>query len=301
MATATRSATKARSADDPAAMARDRGRREGRRPRLPAALAYAVLVIFAVIEMYPIFLMLANSLRSDLDILSNPLGLPTRPQWGNYAEIWERSNFPAYFMNSIYVTGVGLLVLLLISSMAAYYLARFDFGWNKPLLMVFLLGLTLPLKLAVVPLFMLMQSLDLLDTRNGLLLVLVAERLSFAIFVLYGFFITLPREVEEAAMVDGANAWQVYWRVAMPMMRPALATVAIVSIVSMWNEFFFPLVFIRSDELRTIPLGMLTIVGEFSTEWALLFAGLTLSSVPMIIAFVILARQFMEGLTEGIR
>jgi raffinose/stachyose/melibiose transport system permease protein len=132
-------------------------------------------------------------------------------------------------------------------------------------------------------------------------LVLAAERLAFAIFVLYGFFLTLPRQVEEAAMVDGANVWQVYRRIALPMMRPALATVAIVSIVSMWNEFFFPLVFIRSDELRTIPLGMLTIVGEFQTEWALLFAGLTLSSIPMIIAFVVLARQFMDGLTEGIK
>ncbi|WP_216843317.1 carbohydrate ABC transporter permease [Phytoactinopolyspora alkaliphila] len=271
------------------------------RRRMPAMLSYAVLVLFAIIEMYPIFLMVANSLRDDLDILSNPLGLPTQPQFGNYAEIWERSNFPAYFGNSVYVTGVGVVVLLLISSMAAFYLARFSFRWNKALLMVFMLGLTLPLKLAVVPLFMLMQSLDLLDTRNGLILVLIAERLSFAIFVLYGFFVTLPRDIEEAALVDGANVWQVYWRVAMPVMRPALATVAIVSIVGMWNEFFFPLVFIRSDELRTIPLGMLTIVGEFSTEWALLFAGLTLSSVPMIIAFVVLARQFMEGLTEGIR
>jgi hypothetical protein len=113
-----------------------------RRRRFPALISYGVLVLFAIIEMYPIFLMLANSLRSDLDILSNPLGLPTQPQFGNYVEIWERSNFPSYFMNSVYVTGVGLLVLLLISSMAAYYLARFNFRWNKPLLMVFLLGLT---------------------------------------------------------------------------------------------------------------------------------------------------------------
>jgi raffinose/stachyose/melibiose transport system permease protein len=204
-------------------------------------------------------------------------------------------------VNSVYVTGTAVLLLLFVASMAAYYLARFQFRWSKVLLMLFMLGLTLPLKLAVVPLFTMMQSLNLLDSRNGLVLVLAAERLAFAIFVLYGFFLTLPRQVEEAAMVDGANVWQVYRRIALPMMRPALATVAIVSIVSMWNEFFFPLVFIRSDELRTIPLGMLTIVGEFQTEWALLFAGLTLSSIPMIIAFVVLARQFMDGLTEGIK
>jgi raffinose/stachyose/melibiose transport system permease protein len=269
--------------------------------RLPAVASYLALVLLALVELYPIFLMLTNSLRSDLDIVSSPLGLPTDPQFGNYAEIWERSNFPAYFVNSVYVTGTAVLLLLFVASMAAYYLARFQFRWSKVLLMLFMLGLTLPLKLAVVPLFTMMQSLNLLDSRNGLVLVLAAERLAFAIFVLYGFFLTLPRQVEEAAMVDGANVWQVYRRIALPMMRPALATVAIVSIVSMWNEFFFPLVFIRSDELRTIPLGMLTIVGEFQTEWALLFAGLTLSSIPMIIAFVVLARQFMDGLTEGIK
>lgn len=272
-----------------------------RRPMLPGVASYAVLVAFAVVELYPVFLMIGNSLRNDVDILSNPFGLPLDPKFENYAEIWERSNFPAYLFNTVYATGVSVTLLLLISSMAAFYLARFQFRWNKLLLMVFLLGITLPLRLAVVPLFMLMTSLDLVDTRNGLVLIFIADRLSFAIFVLYGFFVTLPRDVEEAAVVDGANAWQVYWRVAMPLMRPALATVAIVTTVSTWNEFFFPLVFIRSDNLRTIPLGMLQIVGEFRTEWALLFAGLTLSCVPMIIAFVVLARQFMEGMTEGIR
>ena len=283
----------------PHAQEERRGRRFTR--TLPPALGYVVLLAFALAELYPLFLMLSNSLRPDLDILSNPLGLPLEPEFTNYIDIWERSNFPAYFWNSLYVTGVSVILLLLISSMAAFYLARLDFRWNKPLLIMFLLGLMLPLKLAVLPLFMLMQSLDLLDTRMALILVHIAERLSFAVFVLYGFFTTLPRDVEEAGLVDGANWWQVYRRIALPLMRPALATVAIVSIVSVWNEFFFPLVFIRSDELRTIPLGMLTIVGEFQTEWGLLFAGLTLASVPMIIAFLVLARQFMEGLTEGIK
>jgi len=275
--------------------------RERRRVRVTRLFGYAALIAFTLVQLAPAALMLLNSLKSDLDVLSNPIGLPAEWLFSNYAEIWQRANFGRYLLNSVVVTGSSVIVLILIASMMAFYLARFDFVWNRALLLVFLLGLMVPLRLAVIPIFSLMRDLHLLDSLAGLVLIQVAERLAFAVFVLYGFALSVPREIEEAALVDGAGWRNVFLQMFLPLMRPALGTVAIVTAVSIWNEFFFPLVLIRSEEMRTLPLGLATVMAEFRTEWSLLFAGLTIAVLPVIVLFVAMARQFIDGMTEGTR
>lgn len=276
-----------------------------RRRRRPAELGrlagYAFLIVFAAVQLAPVLLMIVNSVKSDLEVLNNPVGWPAEFRFANYAEIWDRANFGRYLGNSVVVTLITVATLLVIASMVAFYLARFDFRWNRALLVLFLLGLMVPLRLAVIPIFGLMKDLGLLDSLTGLILIQVAERLSFAIFVLYGFALSVPREIEEAALVDGAGWGSIFLRIFLPLMRPALGTVAIVSSVSVWNEFFFPLVLIRSEEHRTLPLGLATVMAEFRTEWALLFAGLTIAVIPVVVIFVLMARQFIDGMTEGTR
>lgn len=260
---------------------------------------YLLLAFFTFVFAYPIFLMITSSLKSNVDIFTNPLSLPSSFNLDNYFEVWEVVNFSSYIWNSVIVSAASVFIVLFVSSMAGYYLARYQFKWNSYLLLFFMIGLMLPMKLAVIPLYMIMMKLGLLDTLFSLIFIYVAGGIPFAVFLFYGFFRTVPKALEDSARLDGCNDFQIYYKIVLPLMKPAISIVGIVNLINVWNDFFYPLIFIRTDSLSTIPLGMLTLFGEYDTQWNLLFAGLTLSSLPMIIAFLFASRQFMESLTEG--
>ncbi|NOU93918.1 ABC transporter permease subunit [Paenibacillus sp. LMG 31456] len=267
--------------------------------RLQQLSKYAVMTLFSFISLYPIFLMIMSSFKTKKEITTSPLGLPHSFSFVNFIEVWNKVHFDEYFINSVFVSGVSVIIILIISSMAAFYLARYTFRWNGAVLFFFMLGLMLPMKLAISPLYMQLMKLNLLDSLIGLIIVYIAGHISFAVFLFFGFFGTLPKDLDQSARIDGCNDFQVYYKIVLPLMRPAMATVAITDLIHVWNDFFYPLVFIKSTEKGTIPLGMLNLFGEYDTEWNLLFSGLTLSSLPMIIAFLIASRQFIEGLTAG--
>jgi raffinose/stachyose/melibiose transport system permease protein len=163
----------------------------------------------------------------------------------------------------------------------------------------FLTGIMVPIRLAIVPLFVLMRDLHLLDTYWSLVLVYTASGLPSAIFILTGFFRALPRDLDNAARIDGAGELNVLLRVMLPLVRPALAIVTVYNIIPIWNDFFFPLVFIHEDRLKTLPLGLTVFFGEYATNWALLFAGLTLAAAPVIGLYILMSQQFIKGLTAG--
>ncbi|GAK14630.1 carbohydrate ABC transporter permease [Geomicrobium sp. JSM 1781026] len=263
------------------------------------AIKYAILIFFTFIFAYPIFLMISSSFKTNMEIFTSPLSLPTSFNFDNYIEVWNVVNFSDYVWNSVFVTSVSVFTVLFVSSLAGFYLSRYKFKWNIYVLFFFMVGLMLPMKLAVIPMFMIMMNLNLLDTLFSLIFVYVAGGIPFAVFIFYGFFRTIPNELEDSARLDGCNDFQVYYKIVLPLMKPAISIVGIVNLVNVWNDFFYPLIFIRTDELSTIPLGMMTLFGEYDTEWNLLFAGLTIASVPMILAFLFASRQFMEGLTSG--
>ncbi|MCS7463819.1 carbohydrate ABC transporter permease [Paenibacillus doosanensis] len=267
--------------------------------RLQQTVKYLILSLFTFLSIYPVFLMITSSFKTKQEITTHPLGLPSSFSLDNYKEVWEKVHFSEYFVNSLYITAISVILVLLVSSMAAFYVARYSFRWNGMVLFFFMLGLMLPMKLAISPLYMMMLKLGLLDTHLALMIVYVAGHISFAVFVFYGFFRTLPKDLDQSARIDGCNDFQVYYKIVLPLMRPALATVSIVDSIGIWNDFFYPLIFIKSTELGTIPLGMLTLFGEYDTDWNLLFCGLTLSSLPLIIAFLFASRQFIEGMTTG--
>jgi len=260
---------------------------------------YAILAFITFLVLYPMYIMILNSFKTRLEVAVSPLSLPKSFSLANYISVWERANFSDYFLNSVIVSGASVFLVILVSSLAGFYLSRFEFPWNPIILFFFMIGLMLPMKLAIIPLYMLMIKLHLVDTLYALVAIYVGGGIPFAVFIFYGFFRTLSKELENSARLDGCNDFQVYTRIVLPLMKPSISIVGIVNLVRVWNDFFYPLIFIRDDDYRTIPLGMLTLFGEFDTEWNLLFAGLTLSSLPLLIAFVFASKTFIDGLTTG--
>ncbi len=265
-----------------------------------SALVQLVLIAYGIIVVYPLLIMLASSLKTTGEIFANPLSLiPETVRLVNYVDAWNQANFGTYFRNSIFVCAVSVALILFFGSMAAYVLARFSFPGNRAIYLLFLAGFMIPIRLAIVPLFIMMRDLRLLDTLWSLILVYVAGGMPFTIFLMVNFFRHIPRDLEDAAVLDGAGPFQVYYQIMLPLVRPALATVGLFHFLNVWNDFFFPLIFIRSENLRTVPLGVSTFFGEYTNDWALMFAALSISIMPVIAVYLLASKQFIAGLTSG--
>ncbi|XKO55693.1 carbohydrate ABC transporter permease [Lysinibacillus fusiformis] len=260
---------------------------------------YLVLFTVATISLYPILLMVLSSFKKSVDIYKDPLGFPSSFSLDTYRTLLSKIPFTTYFMNSLFVSIVSVVLIVVVCSLASFYIARFKFSWNHALFFIFLLGMMIPIKLGIVPLFILMRDLGLINSLWSLILMNTATGIPLSMLILTGFFKTIPSELEEAARMDGAGNLRVLWYVVLPLMRPALGTVVIINFIAAWNDFFFPLIFITEKMKRTIPVGMMSLFGEHSADWGSLFAGLTLASLPMILLFFIASKQFMEGLTAG--
>ncbi len=259
----------------------------------------AILLLWAFANLFPIGIMMFSGFKSTAEIFTNPFGLPARWSFGNYVTAWNKASFAVYFRNSVLVSVVSIVLIVLVSSMGAYVLARFEFPGKRLVYLYILAGLVLPARLAIIPIFLLVRRIGLLDSLFGLCIVNTAGGLSFSIFLLTNFFKTIPVDLEDSARIDGAGSFRIYWQVNLPLLRPALATVAIFSFINVWNDFFFPLIFISTKARKTIPLGIQSFFGEFAVQWDLLFAGLNIAIVPVIVLFLLLSRQFIAGLTEG--
>ena len=264
-----------------------------------AALAQGLLLANTLLVLLPMGFMILSSFKTTREIFQRPFGWPASPSLRNYAAVWETAHFGVYFVNSVIVTVGAMLVILMAGTLAAYALGRYRFRGNDFLYLFFLSGIMVPIRLAIIPLFILMRDLRLLDTHWSLILVYAASGLSSAVFILTGFFRALPQDLDSAARIDGAGELNILIRVMLPLVRPALAIVAVYNVIPIWNDFFFPLVFIHQDRLKTLPLGMTVFFGEFAANWALLFAGLTLAAAPVIGLYILMSRQFIKGLTAG--
>ena len=262
-------------------------------------LIHAVLWLNTALMLYPILVVALSAFKSTGEIYSTPFALPQNLNLANLETIWRETSFPRYLLNSLLVTAASIALIVVFATTAAYALARYTFRGNELLYLFFLSGLMLPLKLAVIPLFIQLAAFGLIDTLLGLVVVYTAMGLPSAIFILTGFLRTLPKEFEESARIDGASEARIMWSVMLPLARPAMVIAAINNAVPIWNDFFFPLVFIQSDHLKTLPQGLTVFMGEFNTDWGVLFAGLTLAALPITLLYVVLSRQFIAGLTSG--
>ncbi|MGH3356532.1 MAG: carbohydrate ABC transporter permease [Nocardioidaceae bacterium] len=280
-----------------------RSRRGPRRPRRAgrgATVAVQLLLWgYALVAIGPLLLMLVYSVRPSSDIFSDPLGMPTGMYLGNYVEAWTEAEFGTYFLNSVLVTCAAVFLGTAVSALAAYPLGRYRFRGHGVLTAYFIAGLTLPIRLAAVPIFYLLASLGMIDSQIGLALVYAASGVPFSIFILTAFFRGLPDELEDASRIDGAGEFRIFGLVMLPLVRPALATVALFQFVQLWNDFFFPLILLRTTEKYTLPVGLTYFFGQYQTDWGAVFAGLVITTLPLVIVFLLLTRHIVAGLVAG--
>ncbi|MGV8834077.1 MAG: carbohydrate ABC transporter permease [Devosia sp.] len=262
-------------------------------------LIQIILVANTFIMLVPILIMIFSAFKSTPEIFKSPFSVPDFTNVVNFVKIWTQTNFLRYLFNSFVVTGASMALILTLGTMAAYALARYKFWGAGFILMFFIAGLTLPLKLAIIPLFMLMRDLGILNNQLSLIFVYTAMGLPSTVFIMTGFIRTLPNELEDAARMDGASEARIMWAIMLPLVRPAMVIAGIQNVVPIWNDFFFPLVFIQNDALKTLPQGLTTFMGEYTTDWGVLFAGLTLSAAPIIVIYIVLSKQFISGMTSG--
>ena len=260
---------------------------------------YLFLSLLALIFLCPLVILLLSAFKTTQELFFNPFGLPKQFSFEIFARVWNRAHFNIYFANSVMISVASLILLLVTASLAAYGLGRFKFRMNNLIFIFFLAGIMIPMRLGILPLFILMKNLSLLDKSLSLILTYAASGLPMPVFILTGFFKNIPFELSDAARVDGCSELQILNRIMLPLTRPALATVTIVNFVPWWNDFFFPLLFIKSDQLKTIPLGMTVFFGEYMTDWSMLFAGMVMASIPLLILYLLMSKQFISGLTAG--
>jgi len=262
-------------------------------------LIQVILILNTIVMLGPLVIMFFAAFKTNAEIFQSPFSIPDFTNFANIAKIWTETNFLRYLINSVIVTGSSIVLILTLGTMAAYGIARYNFRGSGFVLMFFVAGLTLPLKLAIIPLFILMRDLGILNTQLSLVIIYVAMGLPTTVFIMTGFIRTLPNELEDAARMDGASEPRIMWSIMLPLVRPALVIAGIQNVVPIWNDFFFPLIFIQKDALKTLPQGLTTFMGEYTTDWGILFAGLMLSSAPVILIYIILSRQFINGMTAG--
>jgi raffinose/stachyose/melibiose transport system permease protein len=262
-------------------------------------IVHLLMILYVALIFYPLFNMIVSSLKSTREIFQNPFGLPEKFLFSNYKTVWIDRGFGTYFKNSLFVTAIAMAFVILLGSMASYGVSRYQYRLRTWVYMLFLSGIMLPLKVAIIPLFLIVKNLGLMDTHLSIILIFIAMGLPSTVFILSGFMKTIPLDLEYAARIDGCNDWGIYRRIVMPITQSAIALVTIYNAVPIWNDFFFPLVFIQSNRLKTLPVGLSTFFGQHATNWSLLFTGLSIAILPMLLLYVFMSKYFIRGMTAG--
>ena len=270
------------------------------RARAALATRLVLLSIGAFVMIVPFAYMLATSLKANSLALEVPPDfIPNDPTTENYRDAWSSNHFGRYFLNSLGVAVATTLISVLLSSMMAYAFSRLRFPGRTLLFALLLLGLMVPTMMLIVPQFLLAKELHLLDSYAGLVVFYVGGTLALNTFLLRSFFQDIPRELEEAMVVDGAGPWKRYRQLILPLSRPALATVAIFTFLASWDEFVWALTIINDPEKRTLPIAIALFQGQYATSWGIVFAASAIAVVPVIAIFIALQRQFIGGIAAG--
>lgn len=256
------------------------------------------LLFFALLILYPLFWMVISSLKSYDEIYNKVWSLPTEWHFENYLIAWSKG-ISSYFMNSLIVTLSTILLVVLIGSMAAFTLSRYKSRWIDFSLIFIIGGLMMNPQVALIPLFELLTWMDLINTRWALILTYVAFRVPLTIILIRAFFISIPKDLEESAIIDGCSEFGIYSKIYLPLSIPIIMTSIVFTAFFAWNEFLFATVFIDSDVLKTIPSGLMNFRDALRTDWGVLLAGMVIASIPMIILLVILQKYLVRGLSEG--
>ncbi|WP_434655994.1 carbohydrate ABC transporter permease [Thermoanaerobacterium thermosaccharolyticum] len=263
-------------------------------------LLEAMLVIWAIIQLYPLFWLFLFSVKNNTEIFGgNILGFPRIWQWSNYSEALSSGNVGRYFINSSIVTILTIVISSILVSTSAYAIVRMKWKYSKLVLTIFLTGMMVPIHATLLPLFIILKDLNLLNTYASLVIPYVAFAIPMGIFILTGFLYTIPKELEESAFLDGCSIYKSFYYIILPLIRPALATIAIFTYLSTWNELMFANTFINSDAIRTLTVGIMSLSGQYQTEWGPIGAGLVIATIPTILIYVLLSEQVQKSLVVG--
>lgn len=268
------------------------------RPSAGTSLRFVVLLAGAAVMIVPFAMMVATSFKQQSYVLTPDL-VPDPATLDNYVRAWTSSGFAHYFLNSAVVSLSTVLLVLLLGSMMAYAFARFEFVGKKVVFYSMIATLMIPGMMLLIPQYFVARDLGVLDTKTGLVMFYVAGQLAFTTFLLRGFFAGVPRELDEAMLIDGANRLHIYWHLMLPLARPALATAAIFTFLGSWDEFVWAVTIIDSKDNRTLPMAIQLFQGQHGTSWGLVFAASTIAVIPVIAVFVVFQRYFVSGLAAG--
>ena len=262
-------------------------------------LKYTFLLVYLVIAVFPLIWLFYNSLKTMPEIMNSTFALPQSFNLDNYVKIWTGGRFPRYYLNSIFVSAVSVLGIVAFSTMAGYVFSRIRFRMREVLFYFFLAGMMIPVQVTLIPNFIMLRSLKQLDSYLAMILPYIAFGLPVSIYIMRTFFEEIPVELEDAARMDGCSFSGIFWRIMLPLARPAVATIVIYNFFAAWNELIFALTFINNPKYRTIPLGLMDFVGQFEVNLAFIFAALISAVLPLLLVYFFAQRQIIGGITAG--
>lgn len=265
------------------------------------ATSHVLLAVWTIIVIVPFLWVVLSSFKTTKEILASPFSLPAHWQFDNYAHAWTDAGIRQFFLNTVIVVGVALVLVMLLGAMCAYVLARFTFPGSRSIYYLMLAGLTFPIFLAIVPLFFILKNIGLINTLPGLIMVYVAFALPFTVFFLYSFFRSLPDDVYEAALIDGAGEWRTFFRIMLPMARPGMAAVAIFNFLGLWNQFLLPVALNTDQSKYVLTQGMASFASQagYAVDFGALFAAVVITVVPVLIVYVIFQRRLEGSVSRG--
>lgn len=276
-------------------------RRINWRRYLTQAPSYLLLGAWSLFTLFVVAWVVLASFKTNAEIFAGVFGLPETWQFSNYAKAWETANFAVYFRNSLIVTFSSVVLILVVVAPAAYVLSRMNFRGRGTLTTIFIAGMGIPVMLLLIPLFVIVTALGIVNTLPGLILIYVTVAIPFTVYILTGFFASLPKELEEAAVIDGCSDYSVFTRIMLPLASPGLITAAIFNGIAIWNEYMLVLVFVGDSKKRTLSLGLYSLQNamQYTGDWVGLFAGVCIVMIPTIILFIILSERMISGITMG--
>ncbi|MBL8306301.1 MAG: carbohydrate ABC transporter permease [Rubrivivax sp.] len=271
------------------------------RPDVGRLAVHGALALYTLLALFPIALILINSVKTRAAIFENPLALPTMESltWIGFQKVLSATNFGLYFGNSLAVTLMSLLLILLFGAMAAWALSEYDFRGRAFWGALIAIGIMVPIRLGTVAILQLVASLDLVNTRTALVLVYTAQGLPLAVMILSEFIRQVPGELKDAARCDGVGEFTLFFQVILPLIRPAIATVAVFTMIPAWNDLWFPLILAPGDDTKTVTLGVQQFIGQYVTDWNSVLAALSLAVLPILVLYALFSRQLIRGLTSG--
>ncbi|WP_082865847.1 carbohydrate ABC transporter permease [Paenibacillus crassostreae] len=264
------------------------------------SVLYVFLIMVAILQILPLIWLFIFSLKNNQEVFNMaPFAIPAHPHWENYVNAWTKGNIGSYFLNSVWVTAVALAFTVVLASMVTFAMTRMKWKASSFVLGLFMVGMMIPVHSTLIPLFSIFQKVNLIDNPISIILAYVAFNMPITIMILLGFYYALPKEVEEAAVMDGATVNRIFFRIILPMTSSVIATTGIINMIYNWNEFIFVNTFISSEKYKTLTVGVQNFIGQYSTNWGAIGATLVISILPILLAFLLMSDRIVEGIAAG--